>query len=60
MTNLSLPMHQKNFLCYEFELLQGFLQLGDIGGQHDPHLRIIGDHRETLGGHIIPMLQNKR
>ena len=36
----------------------GFLQPDDIGVQHDPHLRIIGGHRETLGEHIIHMLQN--
>ena len=38
---------------------QGFLQLDDIGSQHDPHWRIIGGHRETLEGHNIHMLQNK-
>ena len=38
---------------------QGFLQLDDIGGQRNPHLRIIGDHRETLEGNSINMLQNK-
>ena len=27
---------------------QGFLQLDDIGGWRDPHLRIIGGHHETL------------
>ena len=32
---------------------QGFLQLDDIGSEHDPHLRIIGGHRETLEGHNI-------
>ena len=26
---------------------QGFLQLHDIGGQRDPHLSIIGGHRDT-------------
>ena len=30
-----------------------------IGSQNDPHLRIIGGHRETLEGHGIHMLQNK-
>ena len=38
---------------------QGFLQLDDMWSQHDPHLRIIGGHRETLEGHSIHMLQNK-
>ena len=38
---------------------QGFLQLDDMWSQHDPHLRIIGGRRETLGGYIIYMLQNK-
>ena len=38
---------------------QGFLQLDDVGGQHDPYLRIIGGHRETLEGHAIHMLQNE-
>ena len=31
----------------------------DKGGQHDPHLKIIGGH-EILEGHTIQMLQNKR
>ena len=38
---------------------QGFLQLDDVWGQHDPNLRIIRGHRGTYGGHIIHMLQNK-
>ena len=38
---------------------QGFLQLNDIGGQHDPHLRVIGCHHETLEGRNIQMLQNE-
>ena len=29
---------------------QGFLQLDDVDGQHDPHLRITGDPHETLEG----------
>ena len=39
---------------------QGFQQLDGIGSQHDPHLRIIGGHRETLEGHGIQMSENKR
>ena len=38
---------------------QGFLQLDDIRGQHDTHLRIIKGRRETLEGHINHMLYNK-
>ena len=38
---------------------QGFLQLDDIGGQHDPHLRIVGGHHETLEGRNFQMLQNE-
>ena len=38
---------------------QSFLQLSAIGRKHDPHLRIIGGHCETLEGHAIHMLQNK-
>ena len=30
--------------------VQGFLQLDDIGSQHDSHLRIIGGHCEALEG----------
>ena len=41
------------------DLLQGFQQMDGIGGQHDPHLRIIGGHHETLGGHVIHILQSK-
>ena len=33
---------------YQYSTDQGFLQLDDIGSQHDPHLRIIGGHHETL------------
>ena len=33
---------------------QDFIQPDDEkGGQHDPHLRIIGGRCETLAGHII-------
>ena len=39
-------------------LLQGFLQLDEVGGQHDPHLRIIGGH-EILEGHTIHMFHIK-
>ena len=42
-----------------FFSLQGFLQLDDTGGQHDPHLRSIRGHHETLEGHNIHMLQNE-
>ena len=38
---------------------QDFLGLDHIGSQHDPHLRIIGGHQETLEGHNIHMLQNE-
>ena len=38
---------------------QGLLQLDDIGGQHDPHLRIIGGHCETLGSHIIHVAKER-
>ena len=39
---------------------QDFIQPDDEkGGQHDPHLRIIGGSHETVRGHIIHMLQNK-
>ena len=29
---------------------QGFIQLNDVGGQRDPHLKITRGHRETLEG----------
>ena len=38
---------------------QSYLRASYRGGQHDPHLRIIGGRCETLNGHIIHMLQNK-
>ena len=34
------------------------MQLDDIGDQHDPHLKTLGGHHETLEGHNIQMLQN--
>ena len=40
-------------------VIQGFLQLDDTGGQHDPHFRIIGSHFETLEGHTTHMLLRK-
>ena len=49
----------KGDLCICFSS-QGFLQLDDIQSQYDPHLRIIGGHRETLEGHGIQMSENKR
>ena len=40
--------------------MQGFVELDDdIGGQQDPHLRIIGGHHETFDGHNIHMMQNR-
>ena len=36
---------------------KGFLQLDDIRSQHDPHLRIVGDHHETLEGYNTHMLK---
>ena len=38
---------------------EGFLQLEDIGGQHDPHLRLVGCHHETLEGHNIQIMQSE-
>ena len=46
-------------LTSTINLLQGLLQLDDIGSQHDPPLRVIGGHSETFEGNGILMLQNK-
>ena len=35
------------------------IQLDDIGSHHDPYLRIMGGHCETLEGHGIHLLQSK-
>ena len=53
-------MSNINFVGYQNQhIQQGFLQLDEIGSQHDPHLRMIGGRRENLKGRGIHMLQNK-
>ena len=42
-----------------YSMCQGFLQLDDIRGQHDPHMRITRDPHEILEGHTIHNLQMK-
>ena len=51
--------HQNSTLFYTLIHDHSFLQLDDIGGQHDHHLRIIGGGRKTLEGYTTHMLQSK-
>ena len=48
-----------NFVGHQNQHIhQGFLQLDNIESQHNPHLRIIGGHREILEGHGIIMVNS--